>query len=259
MIARGLVEGLLLGLGEEPDVAQVHPEQRDADRPGGLRGPQERAVAPEHERDLRPLRATRPGVDHPRRQLGRRSPTSGATCFHSSSIIRRRTPSAARRRATAAARVAVGRPPGVQDDEHLAGHRPSLVITVPVIGALGDGSVHHVVTRVRPLDVADEPQEELDVARRPRAAGWRPRRADQPQRTRGGGDLAQGGAAQRRVAHDPAGTEPLASDLELWLDHRQQLAPRPGAGDERGQHRAQGDERQIRRRPGRRDRRDRPR
>ena len=63
----GLVELLALGLGEEPDMTEVDPEQRDPRPAGQLGPPQDRAVATEHADEL----AARP-PSRVRRRVGGR-------------------------------------------------------------------------------------------------------------------------------------------------------------------------------------------
>ena len=59
----GVVDVLALGLGEEPDVAEVDPEQRRAAAPGHLGAAQDRAVTAEHADQLAPLGGGVPVVD----------------------------------------------------------------------------------------------------------------------------------------------------------------------------------------------------
>ena len=61
-------------------------------------------------------------------------------------------------------------------------------------------------------------------------------RIDQPSRAAAAATLAHRVRAQSRVADHAAGAQPLPADLELRLDHRQQIAVRRGAGDQRRQH-----------------------
>ena len=202
-----------------------------------LGGAQQGAVAAEHQHDLRTFRAARQAVDDRGTSPGGRSPTAGPP------PTRRRAPAAGRRPRPAGGRrrppcagwsadrcAGRGAPRGSSPLPPTAGHRgprrrPASIAGVPLAPGRAAGSTRRCPTAP--------------------AAGWRPRRAApapapgprrRPRRAR---------PPQLRVAHHAAGAEPLPSHLELGLDHRQQVAARPGAGGERGQHRAQRDEREV--------------
>src|SRR4051794_15985173 len=93
--------------------------------------------------------------------------------------------------------------------------------------------------------VPAQPEEELHVAGR---AGQRAGHDPGGAPAEVGGRLGDRGdrvGPVPEVADDAAGTEPLPAHLELRLDHGQQVGARFGAGGERGEHQAQGDERQV--------------
>src|SRR5919107_1146773 len=109
--------------------------------------------------------------------------------------------------------------------------------------ALLHGAAHVVL--LRRAGVPAQPEEELDVAGRPgQRAGDD---AGRPPTQVGGRPCHRqdGVLPVRRVAHHAAGAEALAADLELWLDHGQQVGLGGGAGGEGGEHQAQRDERQV--------------
>src|SRR5262249_1271685 len=57
--------------------------------------------------------------------------------------------------------------------------------------------------------------------------------------------VKHGSGPQRRAPSHPAGTDPVPSDLELRLDHRDEVTAGRGAGRQGGQHQPQRDERQV--------------
>ena len=208
---------------------EVDAQQRHPGGPRQLGGPQDGAVAAEDEHDLGALGAPRPALDDPRPQVPGRS--VAMTSAHSSSMARNRMPCLASCIATSAAvRRLVGRP---------------ACRTTSTSRVTTDPSRRRAASAASPTvaAVAAQAEEELDVARR---AGQRARdRSGQPQAQlpRRRGDVAQRGEPQRRISHHAACPQPLLADLELRLHHRQQDAFR--ARGERGQHRAQRDERQV--------------
>ena len=100
---------------------------------------------------------------------------------------------------------------------------------------------------VDPVALARAPDEGLDVALRPRQPRGREAAHREPEAAGRLGDAEDRLAAVARVADD-ALADPLAAELELRLDHRQQLAGRRQAGGHRGQDLRQRDEGDVDRR-----------
>ena len=168
--SQGRVQRLLLGLGQEPDPAQVHPEQRHPARPGHLRGPQQRAVAAQHQHHLGALGAARPAVDDARLQ-----PVGQVAVGHLGPLLGEHPqPDAGRGQPTGdgGRGAPVGGPADVQDQQ-----------TSRVIASLGGPSSHRDGAASPVADVLAVPRRAAGSTRRcrtARAAGWPPRRAAQP-------------------------------------------------------------------------------
>ena len=92
---------------------------------------------------------------------------------------------------------------------------------------------------------AAQPQEELDVPRRPRQRAARHRPGAPAQRGGPLGDRGHRLGPQLRVADHAALADPVLADLELRLDHQHQVAVGAGHADQRLQHQRQRDERQV--------------
>ena len=92
---------------------------------------------------------------------------------------------------------------------------------------------------------AAQPQEVLDVARRPRQRAGVTAAAPQPRSRRRVGDAGDRLGAQPGVAHDAALADPVLADLELRLDHQHQVAVSARDAEQRVEHQRQRDERQV--------------
>ena len=226
----------------------------------------------------RPRRGTRPGRGSPRAAAPR---PGGPSRRRAAACRRRRAPARPRRprripagRRRSAASSPSGRSPSLHLGPLLAQHpqpdagrgqpawrRSAAVRRLVARPACRTSSTSRrhcrrrsVHGRTRPArrrptsaPAAGQPQEVLDVARRARAAGSRRRRAAPGRAPRGRGrHLGERGDAQLRVAHHPARAQPLAvptSNCGLTIGSSSPSAA--GAGGQRGQHRAQRDERQV--------------
>ena len=209
-----------LGLGQEADLAQVHPEQRDVDLGDGLGRPQEGPVAPEHDQDVRRRQLAPLGVEVARRgrplvQPAHAAPAPGALPELQGGIV--------------------GRVVGEPDASHahrrpLPGSRDGRLDPVLDLGAGGSGR---------------DPGQELAVALRSpdRRRDDVPR--PEPEGPRPPDGLRQDPAMDVGVLHD-ATLRVRAARLELRLDQRHDgPAAVPQDGPDRPQDEAEGDERDV--------------
>ena len=217
-----------LGLGEEPDVAQVDAEQRHARGPGHLRRPQQRAVAAEHDHHLGALgRGRRRGhhIGAGAAQIGRlrlqdphRYPGRGEPVHHQAGAAQRR------------------RPPDVGHHEHGA-FRCSL-------GSFRDGPLQ--LGRRRAAGRRGAARGSTRRCRPGRAAGSRPRPATpSPRPEAAAATEATACAAQPRLAHHATRAHLALAHLELRLDQEHEIGLRGRAPDQRGQDQGQGDEGEV--------------
>src|SRR3954447_3441783 len=122
----------------------------------------------------------------------------------------------------------------------------SLTVSPRLVGSLWSyphGLAHGVLPRW--AGVAAQPQEELHVARRTRQRAGDHAGGAPAELLRRPGHLQHGGHPVLQVAYHAPGAQPLPADLELRLDHRQQVGAGVRAGGERRKHQPQRDERQV--------------
>src|SRR3954453_14949924 len=110
-------------------------------------------------------------------------------------------------------------------------------------GTLLDGSPDVVLLGRR--GVAPQPQEELHVPSRTGQGAGHDTGGPPAERLRRPRHLEHGPHPVFGLAPHPPGAEPLPPDLELRLDHREEVGIIAGAGGERRQHEAQRDEGEV--------------
>ena len=234
-----LLQVLALQLGEEADVPEVHPQQRDAHPAGAFGAAQHRAVAAEHDDELASGR---------RRALGQRvdrDDAGDASTSHSSRVAATPMPWCEQR-----LRGRTGRGDGLlaprvrdQQDPSIT-HRGTLLRRGP--GHCGPScDCAADLRRIGRAGIGPQVQKVLDIAAGTRQRAGHDPRSPEPDLPRGPGDVEDGGLAQRGLADDPTAAEGLATHLELRLDHQQQVG---ALGHDPGEHpedQPQRDERQV--------------
>jgi len=217
-----------LGLGQEADMAEVDPEYRRASGTGQLGAAQDRPVPAEHDDELA---ARRVGL-----VLGDPDVEFAIVGTQVGGLVRAEHDLDAGRR---------------EQPDRLGGHPQRLVAAA--VDDHPDGATAHArvptAARIAAASASDAPAaNQQKTSMLPFAPGRTDAttpRVPSPSAARGARDAFDGGGAQCRVPDDTAGAELLAADLELRLDHQQEVRGRGRECAQHGQHHGEGDEGEV--------------